>query len=324
MITRRKCLFAARLAGFVAVGIILSWGAWRWYRYAAEERVIAALKKQGAGVQRWNGGSLVDEIAGIFRGPHGVNVLVMQPGVDLALASKLPDLYALHLVGGVVPERKPIPLSERDVSAVSEMTQLETLSLDRVAIPPSFCSVLPRLRKLNWLFLQRVEVGDEGTSMIAKVRGLTRLYLDESGVTDEGLFRLRGLEKLRELSLGRSHISARGVRHLQSLPSLSDLNVAGCGLTDTSLAALNYCVALTTLDVSDNPITDKGLEILSRMPHLGVIHLNRTKITDAGLQCFAQQTHNGRSLDAIGTAVTATGVARLRAQNPLMAVRLGK
>jgi len=56
------------------------------------------------------------------------------------------------------------------------------------------------------------------------------------------------------------------------------------------------------------------------MKNLGCIKLNRTKITDAGLQVFESDPYNGRNLEVKGTAVTESGIAKLRDVSPVMTV----
>jgi Ran GTPase-activating protein (RanGAP) involved in mRNA processing and transport len=213
-------------------------------------------------------------------------------------------------------------LSEQDVDAISGMSRLEILSIQRTRVPRSLRPSLTKLAHLTWLVLDSVDVPDECTADISRMRQLRRLYLNNCGLSDDGLSRLR-LPELAILGLARSHVSATGLQALKGCPKLETLELPSCDLSDASLKALAACTAISNLDVSDNPITDRGLEILSRMPNLGFIQLNRTKISDAGLFAFAQQPIEGRHLEVRGTAVTKAGIAELLAANPLMVIEEG-
>ena len=307
----------------IAILCLFSWFAWRWYCYAKEERIIAELESQGAGVQREKSDSFLEMAAAVLRGPRGVSLLVIRPQVDMKLASRLPGLYALHFQNTFLPREPQVSISEKDVCAISEMTQLQIISMDRVTVDHSLWNVLPRLKCLKWLILEDIEVKNEGVANVAKARGLTRLYLNNCGMTDENLLYLCRLSELNELGLRQSHFSTTGLRQLKDLPKLTSLDLAKCGLTDECLNALNSCRALSCLDVSDNPITDNGLEILCHIKTLEIIRLNNTQISDAGLQAFAGRTA-GLSLSVKGTTVTKAGMAKLNAVNPFMEVKNGK
>ncbi len=316
----RRLHLKAAVCTFVALAVLgpCSWLGWRWYCFAREERIIASIESQGASVQRGNPDSFRDKVAVFLHGRRCVSLHIFGDHVDMGLAKQLPPLAAIHFDGFLFPEKPPLSITEEDVLAISEIGELETLTMTRVEAPRSLWSALPRLPNLTWLMVEDVQVEDDGIADIGKARGLTILRLDNCAVTDQGLSYLRGLSQVEVLGLRESHISAVGLGQLKYLPSLSSLDLAGCGLNDESLNALASCRALSSLDVSDNPITDKGLEKLSRMPNLGSIRLNNTKITDAGLRVFARQTTIGRNLTVKGTSVTKAGVAKLLAANPLM------
>jgi hypothetical protein len=311
-----RCFRPQRVTG-IAVGVVLlvllSSLVWRCYFYIAQGRAIAAMESQGALVsQASDTQSTLENVVGFLCKPRYVSISVYATRADLSRTHDLPGVISLEL--------HDTTIDDRDAQAISEMLQLESLSMVRVRVPGSLWPGLARLETLRWLFLKDIDVSDGGVSEIATMRGLTRLHLDNCGVTDRGLGDLQGLPALRELNLRGSRLSALGLRHLPSLPELQEADLADCGLTDESLNALLPCKSLSSLDVSGNPIADDGLRILSQMQNLGHIRLNRTRITDAGLRAFGEQPTRGRHLEVKGTAITESGIVKLRALNPGMTI----
>lgn len=110
----------------IAVLSLSSWLGWRWYCFAREERIIAAIESQGASVERENLDSVLDKVAVFLHGRPYVSLLIISNHVDMGLAKQLPPLVAIHF-HAALPEEPQLSITEEDVRAISEIGELEIL-----------------------------------------------------------------------------------------------------------------------------------------------------------------------------------------------------
>jgi uncharacterized membrane protein len=105
-------------------------------------------------------------------------------------------------------------------------------------------------------------------------------------------------------------------------PQIAELNLQNAALDDDGLASLGDLSSVTRLRLSRDAITDRGLHALERLPRLESLNLyGNAAITDAGLDSLAR-IPTLRRVYLWQTAVTAAGVARLRAARPDVNVEL--
>jgi uncharacterized membrane protein len=102
-----------------------------------------------------------------------------------------------------------------------------------------------------------------------------------------------------------------------------DLNLANADLDDAELASIGALPAATHLRLARNRLTDASLGELATLPALEHLNLyGNAGITDSGLGVLAQ-SRTLRELFVWQTAVSASGAAHLRQQQPGVAIDLG-
>ncbi|XP_034023049.1 uncharacterized protein si:ch73-173p19.1 isoform X1 [Thalassophryne amazonica] len=225
-----------------------------------------------------------------------------------------------------------------DVSALSELTNLQTLYLDGTEVTEVSLEKLATHPALSSLSLAGIPVvdGNHALQIISDLK-LTQLTLPgRHCVTDSGLSFLSRLSLLSELDLkDYTQVTNQGVSQLSSLIRLKKLSLSNTQVTDAGLPPLRGLQELEELCLDRTAVTSRGAaELIVCLPHLqvlglastqvgdnivrnGLIHckqlvklnLSRTRITDNGLKFLKNIRLAQVNLD--GTGVSQTGIASL-------------
>ncbi len=202
---------------------------------------------------------------------------------------------------------------------------------------------LASLRRIN---LAKTNVSSAGLQHLSKLHGLESIDLSETRVTSlqhlDGLPNLQGLDlnycRLDGKELGRlpmhtglksvalnyvRNLSDNALTALKTLTSLERLELAGTSISDTAMDQIVAFTKLRDLDLSNTKITDAGAAKLGGLARLEQLRLNSTKVGDGTLQSLAQ-IKTLKHVDAVGTSVSASGVAALKAAIPGVTVLNGK
>lgn len=200
----------------------------------------------------------------------------------------------------------------KDISALSELTNLRTLKLERNDLTD--ISALSDLTNLSALYLN----GNSNLEDIGAVKNLTSLVTLEIGSTGvSDLSALAGLTKLKTLNAPGNGIS--DLTPLKNLTNLEILNLKNNQVTDISplsgltrmkeltldsnrvedIGPIEHMTALELLYFDDNPCTDFGS--ISELSGLRTLTLNRDQVTDIR---FVKGLTNLRTLYLEEDAVT--------------------
>ena len=155
-----------------------------------------------------------------------------------------------------------------DISALSELTQLTSLSLNNNII--SDVSALSGLIQLTWLSLDNNTISD--ISALSGLTQLTLLYLYNNNFSD--VSSLAGMTQLEHLSLGSNNIS--DISSLTSMTRLRYLSLDNNTISDIS--ALSGLTQLTSLSLYNNTISD--ISALSDLTQLEILSLWQNNISD--------------------------------------------
>ncbi|XP_026148300.1 uncharacterized protein LOC113121753 isoform X2 [Mastacembelus armatus] len=225
-----------------------------------------------------------------------------------------------------------------DVSALAELSNLQTLYLDGTCVTEASLKYLATLPVLSSLSLARIPVAD-GNHALQIISGLKLTHLTLPGrhcVNDSGMSSLSDLSLLTELDLtGYTQVTDQGVKQLSTLTRLKKLSLSNTQATDAGLPSLWGLQELQELCLNRTAVTSRGVaELITCLPHLQVLglastqvgdtivrrglircnqlvklDLSRTRITDNGLK-FLKHMHLAQvNLD--GTGVTLMGLASL-------------
>ena len=125
-----------------------------------------------------------------------------------------------------------------ELQMLTDVPQLESLSLARSSITNGGLIHIGRLSRLWSLNLSETDVGDEGLTEIARLSELRDLNLQKTAVTDRGLASLAKLVRLESLYLADTEIGDAGVRNLGSLTSLRSMSIGGTYVTQQGVLQL--------------------------------------------------------------------------------------
>ncbi|XP_061613582.1 uncharacterized protein si:ch73-173p19.1 isoform X1 [Phyllopteryx taeniolatus] len=288
---------------------------------------------------------------------------VTDAGVTLYLRSAPPCLSQLSLnqtaVGeatlaalpGCAPQLRILSIKQTevsDVSALSELTGLQTLNLDGTGVTEASLAQLGAHPALSSLSLAGVRVSD-GNRTLQIISGLPLTHLTLPGrhsVTDGGLAFLSRLQLLAELDLtDYTQVTDQGVQHLCTMIRLKKLSLSNTQVTDAGLPALRPLLELQELCLDRTAVSSRGVAtLITCLPHLqvlglastqvgdnvarrGLIHcpqllklnLSRTRITDNGVKFLACMRLTQVNLD--GTGVSLSGIAGLLASTHISSIR---
>ncbi|XP_061877404.1 uncharacterized protein LOC133630110 [Entelurus aequoreus] len=288
---------------------------------------------------------------------------VTDAGVMLYLQSAPPCLSQLSLnqtavsevtlamLPSCTPQLRLLSIKQtkvEDVSALAQLTSLQTLNLDGTGVKESSLSQLSAHPNLTSLSLAGVSVvdGNQALQIISGLR-LTQLTLPgRHTITDDGLTFLSRLRLLTELDLtDYTQVTDQGVQQLCTMTRLKTLSLSNTQVTDAGLPSLCPLLELQELWLDRTAVTSRGVAaLITRLPHLqvlglsstqvgdnvirkGLIHcsqliklnLSRTRITDNGVKFLTRMHLTQVNLD--GTGVSLAGIASLLSSTRISSIR---
>jgi hypothetical protein len=174
-------------------------------------------------------------------------------------------------------------ITDRDLSLVSEFTQLTDLSLEETTVSDTGIAALQHLKKLEWLNLYRTQIGDDSLKVIRRLESLRHLPIGETNVTDSGLAYLSDMKQLVYLGLRGNNVTDDGIKHLRQLVQLTGLHLGKTKATDGGLAHLVGMTSLQNLWLDQTSVSDKAIPTLATFKSLRELHVTETMITTEGV-----------------------------------------
>ncbi|KAM8731601.1 uncharacterized protein AB9X84_025940 [Acanthopagrus schlegelii] len=257
----------------------------------------------------------------------------------------------LAVLPSCVPQLRLLSIKQtkvRDVSALAELSSLQTLNLDGTSVTegslehlashPTLSSlslagvpvadgnqalqIISGLRLTQLTLPGRHSVTDSGLSFLSRLSLLSELDLtDYTQVTDQGVSQLSSMTRLKKLSLSNTQVTDAGLPSLRGLQELQELCLDRTAVSSRGVADLIICLphlqvlGLASTQVGDN-VVRKGL---IRCNQLVKLNLSRTRITDHGLK-FLKHMHLAQvNLD--GTGVSLMGIANLLSFTNISSIR---
>lgn len=242
-------------------------------------------------------------------GLKSLSLVGTHSGCDLTGLSSLTTLESLSL--------REMGITTLDLPALSPLTGLTTLDLSKNSIGDiSALSALENLRKLDLSFNSLLDV-----SPLSALTALTRLDLSQNAVSDltplgtltaletlaldeNRIQMLTGLSSLRnliELSVSNNK-ALLSVADAFALPALQKFTAAGCGLEELPPPEDVSLPSLTFLDLSDNLLT--SLEALRGFPGLETLHIENNAVVSLSPLTESLMLQD---IYAAGNGITGTG-----------------
>jgi hypothetical protein len=192
-----------------------------------------------------------------------------------------------------------LKVSDAAVRELEKLPPLDHLCLNAVPITDKTVDSLLRRGKCSNLVLQGTDATVACLPAILRNTNLQVLFLRGFALRDDDLRKLAALKQLHSLGIGGPHLMNESLRPLAELPFLKELEIMReCEQIDDKLFdELNVLGPLTVLVLRGNAkITDAGLAKVKNLPNLTRLNLSES------------------------TAITADGVAKLRAAMPKLKV----
>ncbi|XP_034562595.1 uncharacterized protein si:ch73-173p19.1 [Notolabrus celidotus] len=250
-----------------------------------------------------------------------------------------------------VPQLRLLSIKQtkvEDVSALAQLSSLQTLNLDGTAVTesslehlashPTLTSlslagipvadgnhalqIISGLRLTQLTLPGRHSVTDSGLSFISRLCLLSELDLtDYTQVTDQGVSQLSTMSRLKKLSLSNTQVTDAGLPSLRGLQELQELCLDRTAVTSRGVAELIACLPhLQVLGLASTQVGDTVVRRgLIRCNHLVKLNLSRTRITDHGLKYLKHMHLAQVNLD--GTGVSLIGIANLLSFTNISSIR---
>jgi beta-lactamase regulating signal transducer with metallopeptidase domain/NADPH-dependent 7-cyano-7-deazaguanine reductase QueF-like protein len=184
----------------------------------------------------------------------------------------------LETVQGLVSLEVSEPLKGRDLEAIAQLSNLESLTLP-----------------------QEMTINVSGAREIAKLVKLKSLKLYNVNIDDAAFVELRTLVRLEELDLSHTRITDEGLATIVQMPLLRTLELHRYDtpqqLSDACLASIARLPKLERLSLSGK-VTDAGLKQVARWPKLKSLSITNTDITGDGLAALADSNVESLTLSS--------------------------
>lgn len=200
-------------------------------------------------------------------------------------------------------------ISGEGLTAIEDLTELETLVLTGIDIGPKGFEALAKFPKLRRLQLSG-ELERPRMEKLSLLTTLEALVLDYPSLDDRAMPELAALTELRTLDLSSTRVSDDGLASLSGLTKLESLHLHHTRVTNRGLASLSGLTALRLLELDHTDVVDAGVEHLAPLTNLRELRLDHTLVTDAAIEHLAKLEGLQR-LNLSHTVVTREGIAPL-------------
>jgi len=185
----------------------------------------------------------------------------------LTHVSQLPYLETLSII--------EVPLADRELEVLSEVTHLTSLELSRTGITGEGLRHLAKL-PLKQLVIREKHLSIEGLQAIASMTELEELELVVPNLHLADLPILASFEKLTSVTITDGYFSYRkygGLKWLVGAPNLKQLELSGVNLNDRSLESIGTLASLQNLMIDKCVISEAGVGHLAKLERLRFVDI---------------------------------------------------
>lgn len=209
-------------------------------------------------------------------------------------------------------------LADDDLKAISELTQLEYLSLYETGITDRAMPHLSKLTNLEEIVLHGNTITDAGLMHLVDMPRLRSLSISntssvdsEMQTSDDGMEHIAKLKGLEILDLLNTDVTAQGLRRLTELPELKTMVLGGGAIDDNAAVPLSQMDGLRVLELRYTAMEDDAIaELLEDGPPLERLSLSSHYATDKTLEAIGEKD-NFTSLELRCSKFTDDGLAHL-------------
>lgn len=169
------------------------------------------------------------------------------------------------------------PLSDKELSVLSGMTNLESLNVSRTDFSDGSVEFLRGMKNLLHLDARCSLITSKGVGKICKYcPDINTLNLGKNELDDSAIVSLSKLKNLSQLNLNSCGLRGTNLELLAKSPKLTTLNLANNKINDRFVGKLAAIKSLEELELMDNPVGFLGIKQLKPLTKLREITL-RTK-----------------------------------------------
>ncbi len=187
--------------------------------------------------------------------------------VVLPSIATLPNLRTLSLI--------EVPVSDTDLKALSQATNLETLELSQTDIRGDGLKHIAHL-PLKSLTLRAQSLSQEALEAVASMKNLEHLEICVTNIHWANLPELASKDNLRSVMLWGGYFSFRhhgGLDSIRGAVNLNELIMSGENINDRTLAAISTLGNLQSLTIEHYVASDSGIELLAGLDKLRIANV---------------------------------------------------
>ena len=315
---RVKKLFSIIIVGMILGVCVIFWVAYEYYWFRSEQQAKTVLERDyQASVSAY----VFTDAPGRFLGEQKfdsrelrngrlyvpvTDIYLSETTVDSRATKQLASFHELQMLfiedchiecdAGFPPadlgrlrylELRHTPLTDVDFLRISQLRQLESLTLDDNGLAGDWMKHIVVLTNLRELVLNDVDLTGDATNSLPYMTGLTTLQL--SHIKKDSNFapaiaRLTGLENL---VIGDTPFNDSDMMYLIGLVRLEVLFLGDTEITDDGMASLRPMIKMSRLSLDNTNVGDEGLNHISKLPMLSALDIRHTRATNACLQTLS-------------------------------------
>lgn len=171
-------------------------------------------------------------------------------------------------------------ITDRGVSFISSLKNLESLTLASTSITPASIDYLLPLNELNMLVLKDIEFNDAFAEKVSKLKNLEIFTLNHSKIPDSNSLRFLANTKINSLILENINLDKILFKHILSIKTLKTLEINYCTFTKDAFEPMRQNETLTHLRIfnSEN-IHPENFEDL-RKSKLQILNIKNCPVDD--------------------------------------------
>lgn len=231
---------------------------------------------------------------------------------DIAVVNRNDEgaIVGIRLTGKSNRER--LTLSTETIDSLSQLTELESLSLWGTTVGDDDLRKLKSLKQLRTIDLSFTDVTGASLQTLSALENLVSVRFDSCDVTDQHLAELESMPQLAMLYLRATKVTDRGLKHLRFLDQLLLLELSDCKISDAGLISLGDLPVIQHLWLSKtirhgtddrSDLTDNCVDYLSTLDSLLDLRIADSRITEPALEQLRRALPN-TTINTTRTGVT--------------------
>lgn len=175
------------------------------------------------------------------------------------------------------------PITSAFKASLLELNELKPISDLRISsrsVSDEDLSFLSELTELDLLSLECEGITDETMNHVAELGNLMELRVVNCPITDDGVRVLSDMTRLYTIWLQRTEVTGTAFSSFGASQVLQSLSLTGSPISDDGLKSIAKIPKLASISANRTQVTDAGLKHVADMPNLFLLNVESTRVTN--------------------------------------------